>query len=589
MRGTGNQLVKNTFYGILTVNVISMVSGILCVMIDAIVTGQFLGTDAVTATGLLNPIVMLSNLLGALFGPGVGIVCTRYMGMAQPKRVNQAFSIVMITVLVSVGALSVALFALAPVIANALGGGTGNAQITGMMSDYLHGFAFALVPMCLTMGLSGLMMLDNDRKRGIAAMVVTLGGDVALDLANVLIFHGGMLGMALATALSNLLGLLVVLTHFLRKDRILRFTRQELQPGDLKDVMLCGIPNVISMGSQALRVFCFNTLLLAIAGNGVVAALSVANSSFSIITGVSLGLFTTTSTLCSLLYGEEDRNGLITALSISLRTSILSFAVLAAVFLAFAHPIAGIFLDASAADAMAQAARFIRFMGLQYLLTSVSFCLSGAYQGTQRLSLNYLIDAMREGVFPLLCCITLGLLFGLHGFELGFIAAGALTLLLCILIPWKGNGRFTLAPRDLLLLPKEFGARPEELFEATMQTMDQVMAVSEQVMRFCKDKGADRRTAMLTALFVEEMAGNTVQHGFLDQHPCSIELRFLYGTEMRSIRLRDNGRPFDPLDWIERNHPEDPCSGAGIRIIVGLAKEVQYIPTMGLNNLMVLF
>jgi Na+-driven multidrug efflux pump len=84
-------------------------------------------------------------------------------------------------------------------------------------------------------------------------MFVTLAADAAFDLANVLVFHGGMLSMALATSLSNCLGLCVLLTHFSRKDRILHFTLQGLRAGDLKDVVLCGIPSVISMGSQVVR------------------------------------------------------------------------------------------------------------------------------------------------------------------------------------------------------------------------------------------------------------------------------------------------------------------------------------------------
>ena len=59
-----NQLIKEMLNGILITNVISMVSGVGCVMVDAIVTGQFLGTDAVAATGLIQPVIMLINLVG---------------------------------------------------------------------------------------------------------------------------------------------------------------------------------------------------------------------------------------------------------------------------------------------------------------------------------------------------------------------------------------------------------------------------------------------------------------------------------------------------------------------------------------------
>ena len=83
------------------------------------------------------------------------------------------------------------------------------------------------------------------------------------------------------------------------------------------------------------------------------------------------------------------------------------------------------------------------------------------------------------------------------------------------------------------------------------------------------------------------MAGNTIQHGIKEGKKGSIDLRLIYRDGSQVIRFRDNGVPFDPADWLRRNHPEDPVSGAGLRIIVGLAKEVEYLPAMGLNNLMI--
>ncbi len=83
------------------------------------------------------------------------------------------------------------------------------------------------------------------------------------------------------------------------------------------------------------------------------------------------------------------------------------------------------------------------------------------------------------------------------------------------------------------------------------------------------------------------MAGNTVQHGFKGKKGESIDLRLIYRKHEQIIRLRDNGKLFDPVEWLERNHPEDPLKGAGIRIVIGMAKDVQYIPALRMNNLIV--
>ena len=53
---TDTHLLNKMFRGVLITNAISIVAGIACVMIDGIVTGQFLGPDAVTASGLIQPV-----------------------------------------------------------------------------------------------------------------------------------------------------------------------------------------------------------------------------------------------------------------------------------------------------------------------------------------------------------------------------------------------------------------------------------------------------------------------------------------------------------------------------------------------------
>lgn len=114
------------------------------------------------------------------------------------------------------------------------------------------------------------------------------------------------------------------------------------------------------------------------------AAFSVCTSSFSVFLALARAMFTTTSTISSLLYGEEDRKGLGQVMRLTFRTAFVVSALIAAMLLVLARPFAGLFLVSSAGTELGQAARFIRLTALQYLLTSISFPLSGAYQGTRR-------------------------------------------------------------------------------------------------------------------------------------------------------------------------------------------------------------
>lgn len=583
---TDTHLLNKMFRGILITNAISIVAGIACVMIDGIVTGQFLGPDAVTAAGLLHPVVMLINLVGGLLG-GVGVMCTRYMGKAQQDRVNQVFSIVLIAAAVYAVISAALVYLLAPWLGSVLGAGTRDPQIVRMISDYLRGFAPGLLFMRFTVLLSGIMMLDNDKKRSMMAMGATLISDAAFDLLNVTVFNGGMFGMAVATTLSNVVGFAVIMTHYFRKNRVIHFTREGLKMRDLGDVALRGIPNAINMGCQALRSLIFNALLLAIADKTAVAGLSIANNAFSIIFALVLGMFVSTSILSSLMYSEEDRRGLEHGVTLAVKITIAVFVVLGVLIAVFPKPFAMIFVRPDAVAAVDQGAAFIRCWGIQFMFMALSFPISGTYQGTMHLRQSYLIDIMREGVLPVACVVGLGKAFGLRGAEIGFAAAGILTFALTVLVPLVYNKKLPVKPKDFLILPDDFGAKPDELYEATMHDIKEVIGVSEEVRSFCIERGADRHKANMLALFIEEMAGNTVQHGYASGKKASVDLRFVYHDDSGMIRLRDDGRPFDPIRWLEKNSGDDPASGLGIRVVTGLAKDVSYMASMEMNNLVI--
>ena len=583
-----DKLVSNTFRGILLVNILSTVSSIAAVMIDAIITGQFLGSDAVAAMGLIQPVVMLFNLLGAFFGPGLGIVCTRYMGMARLDRVIQVFSLIMIVMVSAAVAGSIALFIFAPAIADLLGAKTNDPLIISMIIDYLRGYSFGIPFVLLSICLNGLMMLDNDRKLGLISVFIALIADTIFDLVNVLIIHGGMGGMAIATTLSSILGVMTLLTHFRKKERILRFNPSGLQISDLKDVVLSSVPNGISVGSNAVRNLCFNALLLAIATKVEVSALSITNSAFSIILAVTIAFNVTTSTICSLFYGEEDRKGIEASFKLSIKTVLIVFAVILLICQIFAWNIATLFLNSGSADELTIATFFIRCMSIQYFLMSVAFSFSGVYQGTRHMKANYSIVFLSDMAFPIGSVIVLGQLFGVKGVGAGFIVAGVITLICCFLFPLIIKKKMPTKIDDYILLKEDFGSKPEDTFEVSVSNLEGAMDVSDRVMEFYKEHHMDKRTITYISLFLEEMLRNTIEHGFEGKKDNYIDVRVICGKEKQVIRIRDNGKPFDPVEWHKTNHPDDPTSGLGIRMVIGLAKEVRYVPAMDMNNLMLI-
>lgn len=579
-------LIEDIFRRNFTVMLVAMLTGMICVVVDSVLTGQFLGKDAVAAVGLITPATSVLMGIISLFSTGIGQLCTRSMGKADIDQVNRIFSTLVCCTAALSAITGVVLFAFAPGIAHMLGSAA-DAAVIVPAGDYLRGYALNLVPLGIAINLNALMTLDNDRKRSVLYAVTVFLADVVLDLANVLFFHLGMLGMALATSLSSVIGLIVLLLHFRKEGHLLRFSAKNLDFGCLGEATAIGMGHTINQLSATFRSFFLNNILLAIGGSVALAAFSVAGSAFVLLISVFSSILSVTGSVMNLSYGEEDLNALKRTLGVSIRTGFRIGAVFDILFFAFAVPISRLFLRSSDVEVLAQAARFVRCYAVQNLLVLLSYSLGGSFMGLRRVRLNYLLCVLRDGVYPVACAAAMGFLFGLWGVEAGIVISGVLTLATCFLIPWFYNRKFPASVDGFLLLPEHLCEKPEEQFEASIHTAEEVASTSQRIQQFCTEQGVDSKTAMFVSLFVEEMAGNAVQHGFQGKKGRLVELRLIMREDKRLIRLRDNGAPFDPVKWLEMNKPESPEESLGIRMVIGLAKSVDYLPAMGLNQILV--
>ena len=200
------------------------------------------------------------------------------------------------------------------------------------------------------------------------------------------------------------------------------------------------------------------------------------------------------------------------------------------------------------------------------------------------LKMTYLTSLLDNFLFICLLAVVLGHFFGADGVWFSFLLAELLTLgTLLAVIAWKKKG----VPKgieDFLCLPKKMASKP---FAKSAASMEEIVAISEEARQFLLAHGAPRRESMLMALSIEEMGGNIIRWGFGDGKKHSIDILILKEEEEKrwAMRIRDDCRAFDPKEWLDLHREEDPARNIGIRTICGMAGEVRYSRTLGLNYL----
>ena len=193
---------------------------------------------------------------------------------------------------------------------------------------------------------------------------------------------------------------------------------------------------------------------------------------------------------------------------------------------------------------------------------------------------------MQNFAFPVLFAFLLSRLWGTTGVWLCFLCGESLTLLIISLVVWRRNGKIRFSAAAYLLLPADFGAAAGDCIEMSVSTPEEAAEASRRALEFCRAHGDSEKNSVLISLCVEEMVTNAVKHGFGgDTKEHSVDIRILYKDQRRLIRLRDNGVRFDPVRYMELHKEDDPSRGLGIRMVMKMVREANYIHSLGLNNL----
>ena len=195
----------------------------LCLLIDSVIIGRFLGVDSIAAYQLANPILLFIGAIGSMLAAGVQVACSKSLGRGSQEETNAGYSSsVALTLGISLPFMLVVLLFSGP-IATVMGAGSAG-TLFDETKAYLNGFvigapasmgALILVPFMQMAGQNGLL---------VAAVLGMTVADIGLDLLNVLVFHGGMFGMGLASSLSYYIALVVGCIYFLSKKCMFRFS-----------------------------------------------------------------------------------------------------------------------------------------------------------------------------------------------------------------------------------------------------------------------------------------------------------------------------------------------------------------------------
>lgn len=389
-------------------------------VVDGFFVSNFVGKTAFAAVNFIMPFLMVVGAMGFMFGTGGSALIAKTMGEGDTDKAKNIFSLLVFATFICgfvMAALSITF--LRP-IAKLLGA-------EGEMLDncVLYGrIILAALPfLMLQYAFSSLVVTAEKPKLGlcitIAAGVINMIGD-ALFMA---VFQWGVVGAALASAFGQVVGGIVPLIYFSRKNSS-RFMlcKPKWDGKALVRVCMNGSSELMSNISMSLIGMLYNAQLMKYAGeNGVAAYGTIMYVNF-IFLAVFIGYSTGAAPVIGFHYGAgntKELNGLLkkslTVISVS---SILMFAV--SEFMA--SPLAGIFVGYDA-ELLEMTSHAFVIYAFSFLFAGTSIFGSAFFTALNDGLTSALISFLRTLLFQSAAVIILPLIWGLEGIWYSVVAA----------------------------------------------------------------------------------------------------------------------------------------------------------------------
>lgn len=557
--------------------------------INSLVISQFFGPIELAVQGLAGPYFSIIGVVSGLLVTGMQTLCSKAYGSGEIDRVNGIFSLAAIVG----GAISV-LMTLAFVffggpIGEALGAVGEAAELLPTLKQYLIGLGLATPALVMFTLLMPLVQMDGGDR--VAKMSVTAGFiiNVVMDIV-VAFLGGGMLGIGLAVAAARWSSFVILLLYAIRPKSSISFVFKEIAWAELGGMVAMGLPKAIRRVANMLRPIFLNRLVLALGGSAAMSAMSIRNSLDGMGDVVGSGIAAAVMLLVGVLYGEENREGILQISKLTLQYVFLWVGGVALVFFVGAPWLAEFY--SSGDTAVATFATFaIRCMAVNLVLNAIIEAYINYLQATEQAVKTHIVNVASRFACVVACSYLLGSLFGINGVWLGFPVGSIALICGVVLITMVRKRSIVLKPDDFLDLPEDFGAKEEDTLRYCVTSAEEgYQSKTKDIYDFCDAHGLDRGKAYRTALCLEEMVTNIVDHGFTkDDKPHSIDVRIVAKGDDLILRVRDDCILFNVREKGEewREDPKNIADNIGIRMTMAAAKDLKYVNTLGTNTLII--
>ena len=411
-------------------SIIMMIFTSIYGVVDGFFVSNFVGKTPFAAVNFIMPFLMILGALGSMFGTGGSALIAKTLGEGDHARAKKLFSLfVYISAACGIVIAVLGILFIRP-IAAFLGA---EGELLDQCVLYGRINLIALPAFMLQYEFQSFFVTAEKPQLGLAVTVASGVANMVLDALLVAVFPLGLVGAALATAVSQLIGGIVPLFYFSRPNTsLLQLTKTDLDGKALLRACTNGSSELMSNISMSVVSMLYNVQLMQYAGEDGVAAYGVLMYVNMIFLAAYIGYSVGTAPVIGYHYGAANHGELKSLLQKSFVIIGICSVAMLVLAEALAQPLAAIFVGYDDA-LMALTLRGFRIFSISFLFSGIAIFGSSFFTALNNGLVSALISFLRTLVFQIAAVLLLPLVWEIDGIWISIVVAEVMAFVVTML------------------------------------------------------------------------------------------------------------------------------------------------------------
>ena len=393
--------------------IISMTVNSIYNIVDRIFIGKFVGEEALAGLTIAFPLMMTIFAFASLIGIGGAALMSIHLGEKDYGKANNAFgntlSFGMIATIITVFLIY---FNITPLL-SIFGADIG---VMSYATDYLKIILFGYVFHMMAFILNSSVRTEGQPVLSMAAMISSAITNIVLDYLFIVRFGWGVKGAALATIIGQLVGLVILLTFYLRRKSMMKAVLKDFIPSwkVFKRIFSIGFATFLGTIGRSVSVTFLNRGLATYGGTAAITSMGAINSLLTLFIMPLFGIIQGMRPIMGYNYGARQHDRVYKTMKLGIIVSIAFSAVAFIVLQAFPKVFISMFINLGS-DTFETAVYGLRLYILMLPFICINLIGVTYFQSIAKGNVSTVLGMLRHFILLLPIVLILPRFFGLTG------------------------------------------------------------------------------------------------------------------------------------------------------------------------------